>query len=83
MSEVWVWVLRIETRYGPEIGVYATREGARAELAKCVRSWWDEIVGCGDAPDTPPADDDEAIETYFELNGREAYSIDCARSHPW
>lgn len=72
-----VWVLKIDHRHGSNVTVHSTESAAQAALLTYVQEWWCETDGRCGAPDTVPADADEAIDTYFEVMGdTEWYSID-------
>ena len=65
-----VHVLSIEHRHGTDNWVCATWDIAQACLADYVRTWWDIENG------KAPADDEEAIDQYFDDEDDESYSIE-------
>ncbi|MEU0237630.1 hypothetical protein ABZ234_08060 [Nocardiopsis sp. NPDC006198] len=70
-----VWVLYREHRHGEEITLAQSEEAAMAELARYVRSSWDNVVGDPGVPFEPPADDAEAIQTYFAHREEEYHAV--------
>lgn len=74
-----VWVLTIDHRHGQDTWVHLTEDGARGTLVNYVCEWWSELTGRNahaDLPEQAPADDQEAINTYFEWVGDEYYNIE-------
>jgi hypothetical protein len=63
-----VAVLTIDHRHGTNVYVCKDREVAASVLARYVRKWWNE-KDLGEQP----ADDWEAIDTYFETYLEETY----------
>lgn len=68
-----VCVQTIDCRDGTIVSAFTTEEAARADLAKwCRDNWWPET-------DHTELDDDETIETYFNGNDDDFYTIDCIK----
>ena len=75
LSQRKVHILSIVHRHGTNLTAHATRAGARKELHKYVAECWDELWLKG----SMPADQDEAIEAYFDRArdiGEEEYTLD-------
>lgn len=73
--EVHVFVF--EHRHGRDISAHATAELAYAAAATIARRDWADARFCDKTlPESPPADDAEAVEMYFEARaGHEFYAI--------
>lgn len=68
-------VLTIKQKHETNASIHLTPEGARAELSRYVRTYWSDVAGIGDAPETAPEDDEEAIDIYFEEHDEESYIL--------
>ncbi|MFI9591138.1 hypothetical protein [Nonomuraea sp. NPDC052265] len=83
LANVTVWVLHHDTdaRTTGEVTVHASRQEAVAHLAGEIRDTWHRVTDEEDAevPDTPPDDDEEAVELYFKIRrrqeGDESYTL--------
>lgn len=76
ISRQVVYVLAYENKYGGDVSVYATAEGAVAGAAEIARRFW-RAEG---VPGTPEGlSDADAVSVYFDaMDGREYYSVTAA-----
>ena len=71
-----VWFLLINHRHGVDITIHATQDSAYAGLVQYCRDEWENEFADANPPATPPEDDDELIDQYFENVDDETYEID-------
>lgn len=69
-----VHVLIVTHRHGEGYWVHRTEEGAMTSLAAWARTFWDEEFDERDPVDG--LTNDQIIEKYFDLNGRECWTIE-------
>ncbi|MBT2393574.1 hypothetical protein J7E87_30220 [Streptomyces sp. ISL-1] len=73
------WVLRRWDRHQDTVGLFTDEDAALASLAHHVRTSWANLLGDGDVPNNPPADDRPAVDLYYgpEHDNRpdEGYSL--------
>jgi hypothetical protein len=76
-DDVTVWVLSIDHRHGTNVYVHETEPGAKDSLVDYVRENWEDEVGRGfsELDAEPPADDQEAIDAYFDEVADESYIL--------
>lgn len=60
-----VWIVAISHRHGTNYEAAATHEAALSIAAAFARQWWHEWPGLHD--EDIPADDEAAMERYFEI----------------
>lgn len=66
-----VYICHLEHRFGTDISVHTTEQGALGEVAEFVDAWWEK-----DGPKEPKPDDAaEARTAYFEFNEQESWTV--------
>jgi hypothetical protein len=75
-----VYLSTIHHRHGVDRGIFATIEGAKADLAEYCRMWWYEACRINpDLPEEPSGDDDAIIQRYFSAMSNGFEESDCER----
>ena len=64
-----IFVATISHRHGFNVYAATTHDSALGLVADYCREWWPDI----DAKGSPPADDNEAVNRYFDNTANEEY----------
>lgn len=66
-----LFALVIETRFGTDVTIHRTHDGAHTKVDAFVNDWWAEEMRDEPMPENPT----EAREAYFEAAQDESYTI--------